>query len=134
MFLVLTLPDGSRIETCPDANLTEAANDSGSDDGDGNSSAGKKSLKVAVYPNPIPSGGAIKLKQVNLLDGEDEDNRYVKYSLFDTQGRLVLRGDASPLYEGQGIIMPQLPGIYHLLLESKTGKRWVVKVAVSDKR
>jgi hypothetical protein len=137
MFLVLSLPDGSLIETCPDANLIEAATDggeNGSDDSDGNSSASKKSVKVAVYPNPVPSGGTVKFKQVNLFDSEDEDNRYVKYSLFDTQGRLVLRGDASPLYEGQGLIMPQLPGIYHLLLESKAGKRWVVKVAVSDKR
>jgi hypothetical protein len=95
---------------------------------------GKKSLKMAVYPNPVPSGGTIKFKQVNMFDGEDKDNRYVKYSLYDTQGRLILIGDASPLYEGPGLIMPQTPGIYHLLLESMTGKRWVVKIAVSDKR
>jgi hypothetical protein len=137
MYLVLTLPDGSLISTCPDANLIEAANDggeSGSDEGDGKGSASKKSLKMAVYPNPVPSGGTIKLKQVNLFDGEDEDNRYLKYSLYDTQGRLILRGDASPLYEGQGLIMPHTSGIYHLLLESKTGKRWVVKIAVGDKK
>jgi hypothetical protein len=137
MFLVLTLPDGSLIETCPDANLIERVNDgdeSGSDDGDGNISVGTKSLKMAVYPNPVPSGSTIKIKQIDLLDGNGEDDRYVKYSLYDTQGRLILRGDASPLYEGQGLIMPQTPGIYHLLLESMTGKRWVMKIAVSDKR
>jgi hypothetical protein len=57
----------------------------------------------------------------------------VKYSLFSSQGSLILTGEASPLYEGQGLAMPLVPaGIYHLLLEGKSGKRWVAKVAVES--
>jgi hypothetical protein len=90
-------------------------------------------MKVAVYPNPVSAGGFIKLTQSGFADGEEEEERYVKYSLFGSQGSLVLRGDASPLYEGQGLAMPQVPaGIYHLLLEGKSGKRWVAKVAVEN--
>jgi hypothetical protein len=41
-----------------------------------------------------------------------------------------ITADASPLYGGRGVAMLQVPGIYHLLLEGKNGKRLVVKVAV----
>jgi hypothetical protein len=125
MFVKLTLLNGATLETCPDAN-TVAAGESGG--------AGKKSMKVAVYPNPVAAGGFIKLKQSGFADGEEEEEeRYVKYSLFSSQGSLILTGDASPLYEGQGLAMPQVPaGIYHLLLEGRNGKRWVAKVAVES--
>jgi hypothetical protein len=129
MFLVLTLTDGTTLETCPDANSVSAASD-----GSG-SGAGKKSMKVAVYPNPVSAGGVVKLKQSDFVGGEDEDEdeeRYVKYSLYSAQGSLVLRGDASVFYGGEGLIMPQTPGIYHLLLEGKNGQRQVVKVAVGE--
>jgi hypothetical protein len=125
LFVRLTLTNGAMIETCSGA---ESVDNSG--DGNSSSDEGKKITSIAVYPNPVPLGGTIKIKQDNLFDGEDEDSRFVKYSLFDSQGHLILHGDASPLYEGQGLAMPQTPGIYHLLLESKTGKKWVVKIAV----
>jgi hypothetical protein len=128
MFLVLTLSNGGALETCRDANRI-AANEDGGDVG----SASKKSNRVAIYPNPVPSGGIIKFKQSGLADGEEEEERYVKYSLFSSQGSLVLSsGDASLLYEGQGLAMPQAPGVYHLLLEGKNGKRLVAKVAVGE--
>jgi uncharacterized repeat protein (TIGR02543 family) len=128
MFVVLTLLNGATLETCPDVGISAASNGSGG-------SAGNKSMKVAVYPNPVSAGGFIKLKQSDFADGEEEEEeeRYVKYSLFSSQGSLILCGDASPLYEGQGLAMPLVPaGIYHLLLEGKSGKRWVAKVAVES--
>jgi hypothetical protein len=90
---------------------------------------------MAVYPNPVPSGGTIKLKQSDFADvGEDgEEDRCVKYSLYSTRGSLILIGDASPFCEGQGLTMPEVPGIYYLLLEGKNGKRWTVKIAVGEK-
>ncbi|MDR0687907.1 MAG: hypothetical protein LBF55_04365 [Prevotellaceae bacterium] len=133
MYLVLTLLNGATLKTCPDANSASA---SASDDGGGNAgNAGAKSSRVAIYPNPAPSGGIVKLRQSGFADGEEEEERYVKYSLFSSQGGLVLiGGDASPLYDGQGLAMPQAPGIYHLLLEGKNGKKWATKVAVGEKR
>jgi hypothetical protein len=131
MFLVLTLSDGTTLETCPDANSMPEISD-----GSGNGSAGKKSMKVAVYPNPVSAGGIVKLKQSGFVGGEDEDEeeeRYVKYSLYSSQGSLVLRGDASVFYVGEGLTMPPTPGIYHLLLEGKNGQRQVVKIAVGEK-
>jgi uncharacterized repeat protein (TIGR02543 family) len=127
MYLALTLLNGETLVTCPDANSV-APGESGS-----GGSAGKKSSRIAVYPNPVASGGFIKLKLSGSADGEEEEEeeRYVKYSLFGSQGSLILTGEASPLYEGQGLAMPFVPaGIYHLLLEGKSGKRWVAKVAV----
>jgi hypothetical protein len=136
MFLVLTLSNGAILETCPDAGFVAADESSGS--GGNAGSAGKKSSRIAVYPNPVASGSFIKLKQSD--DGEAaaaaaeaEEERYVKYSLFGSQGSLILCGDASPLYGGQGLAMPPVPaGIYHLLFEGKNGKRWVAKVAVEN--
>jgi hypothetical protein len=126
MYLVLTLSDGTTLKTCPDADSVES--------GGGNAgSAGKKSSRIAASPNPVTSGGFIKLKQSDFADGKEEEERYVKYSLFSSQGRLILCGEASPLYEGQGLAMPLVPaGIYHLLLEGKSGKRWVAKVAIEN--
>jgi hypothetical protein len=133
MRLWLTLSDGTTLETCPDANnnIPEASDGSGNGSG---GSAGNKSMKVAVYPNPVSAGGIVKLKQSDFAGGQDEEEeRYVKYSLYSSQGSLVLRGDASVLYGGEGLTMPQTPGIYHLLLEGKNGQRQVVKIAVGDK-
>ncbi|MDR0688399.1 MAG: hypothetical protein LBF55_06940 [Prevotellaceae bacterium] len=140
MFVWLTLLNDTTttLETCPDAspdvNTDTSSVAAGESGGDNAGSEGKKSMKVAVYPNPVAAGGFIKLKQSSFADdGEEEEERYVKYSLFSSQGSLILRGDASPLYEGQGLAMPQVPaGIYHLLLEGKNGKRWVAKVAVES--
>jgi hypothetical protein len=133
MYLVLTLSDGTLLETCPDAGGAVA--DEGSNGSVGTGSTGKKStsMDTYIYPNPVHSGGAIRLKQPALSGSDDGEERYVKYSLFDNQGSLVLRADASALYGGQGLIMPQASGIYYLLLEGKSGQRWVTKIAVGEK-
>jgi hypothetical protein len=129
MRLELTLLNGATLETCPDANTAAASESSG---GSGSGGSAGKSNRVTTYPNPVASGGFIKLRKSDFADGEEEEEeeRYVKYSLFSSQGSPALTGDASPLYEGQGIAMPYPPGIYYLLLEGKNGKRWVAKVAV----
>jgi hypothetical protein len=133
MYLVLTLPNGSLLETCPDANHIVAGDgDENGSDGEGIGSAGTKVTDMAIYPNPVPSGGHIKIKHTDLTDDEDENNHYEQYFLYDTQGHLIFTGDALPLYEGQDLTMPQTPGIYHLLLEGKNGKRWTVKIAVGE--
>jgi uncharacterized repeat protein (TIGR02543 family) len=128
MYLMLTLSDGSLLETCPDANQIAGNDDEYS--GKSRSNAGRQSSGMAVYPNPVRSGGVVKFRQDEFDNSEDK--RYVKYSLFDTQGCLILRGDTFALYEGQGLIMPSTPGVYHLLLEGEGGKWKVMKIAVGE--
>jgi hypothetical protein len=129
MYLVLYTTTGYRLETCPggadveaEAEATAYAKDSAGVSG------GKKSVSLSVYPNPVASGGTIRLKQLELLDSED--GLYATLYLFDAQGRLILTGSASTLRDG--LIMPETPGIYHLILEGKTDRK-VVKIAVGQK-
>jgi hypothetical protein len=118
MYVVLHTVGGELLETCPDANHTVY----------GGSGVSKLSADLSVYPNPVAAGGVIRLKQVELLDGEDE--LYTKLYLLNAQGRPTFAGDASVLRSG--LTMPEIPGVYHLVLEGKAGRK-VVKVAVGQR-
>jgi hypothetical protein len=69
------------------------------------------------------------IKEVEFFDNDDEF--YAKFYLLDAQGRPVFTGSASALRAG--LTMPETPGIYHLVLEGKAGRK-VVKVAVGQKK
>jgi hypothetical protein len=122
MRLTLQTTSGDIQETCPDDGSGAG---SGSNDGASSSNNSSKSAALSVYPNPVAAGGTIKLKQAELADGEDEP--YADFYLFDAQGRLTLAGSFSALRGG--LTMPVAPGIYHLVLEGKAGRK-VLKVAV----
>jgi hypothetical protein len=125
MYIDLTTTTGKRLTSCPavgGSNAVYAGDSAGAD-------VGKKSAEVSVYPNPVAAGGTIRLKQLELLDN-NEAELYATLYLFDAQGRLVLTDNASVLRNG--LTMPETPGIYHLILEGKAGRK-VVKVAVGQK-
>jgi hypothetical protein len=125
MYVVLrTAPDNIRLETCPAVSKDSIAyaNDSSSAGSD------KKAVELSVYPNPVAAGGTIKLKQAEFIDSEQEQP--ATFYLIDAQGRLVLTGSASALRDG--LTMPEAPGVYHLILEGKSGRK-VVKVAVGQR-
>jgi hypothetical protein len=124
MRVALTTVDGYRLETCPNANLAEYDAGSGSDIGGHSASIG-----LSVYPNPVPAGGLIRLKQVELLD--DEDKLYTRLYLFDDQGHPVFTGSASELRFG--LTMPEMPGVYHLVLEGKAGRKVLMVVVGQGK-
>ncbi|MDR1343534.1 MAG: hypothetical protein LBK18_09825 [Prevotellaceae bacterium] len=124
MYVVLRTASGERLETCPDASPA-AHGGSGSEAGD----SLKNSGGLSVYPNPVAAGGVIRLKQAALIG--DGDELYTRLYLLDAQGRPVLTGDASALRSG--LTMPEIPGIYHLVLEGKSGRK-VVKIAVGQRR
>jgi hypothetical protein len=123
MYIDLTTTTGDRLTSCPAVGGSNAVyvDSAGAD-------VSKKSAEVSVYPNPVAAGGTIRLKQLELLDGEEE--LYTTLYLFDAQGRLVLTDNASTLRDG--LTMPETPGIYHLILEGKAGRK-VVKVAVGQR-
>jgi hypothetical protein len=132
MRIPLYTDSGERFETCPDATHAEY-------DGSG-SAQGKRSIDdVAVYPNPVAPGGVIKLRQGTFADdnnddddgGGGEEEPYAALYLFDVQGRLVLTGSTSALRAG--LAMPETPGVYHLILKGKAGRK-VVKVAVGQSK
>lgn len=89
-------------------------------------------LQAVVYPDPVPMGGVVHLKQSALI-GEEVDTleeleeRYATFHLFDVQGKLVHEGKTADLE--QGLTMPDVPGVYYLALEGKAG-RMMVKIAV----
>jgi predicted alpha/beta-fold hydrolase len=122
MRVVLYSEAGNVFATCPGAGFAEYG---GSGEAGGSS---KNAAGVSVYPNPVAAGGLIRLKQEALLDGDDE--LYTRLYLLDAQGRPVLTADLSALRSG--LIMPELPGVYHLVLEGKAGKK-VVKIAVGQR-
>jgi hypothetical protein len=123
MYIRLLTTDNVRLETCPAVGKDPAY----VEDGD-IASDSKKSATVSIYPNPVAAGGVIRLKQTELVDNEQE--LYTTLYLFDAQGRLVLTDNASTLSDG--LTMPETPGIYHLVLEGKAGRK-VIKVAVGQK-
>ncbi|MDR1415870.1 MAG: YDG domain-containing protein, partial [Prevotellaceae bacterium] len=125
MYVKLITTDNILLETCPDVskNADKDTVAGGGDTGD------TRSVDLSVYPNPVATGGTIKLKQAELADGEDAP--YTAFYLFDAQGRLTLTGSFSALRGG--LTMPEAPGIYHLVLEGKAGRK-VVKVAVGQQK
>ncbi|MDR1022489.1 MAG: hypothetical protein LBL94_04350 [Prevotellaceae bacterium] len=58
------------------------------------------------------------------------DELHTRLYLFDAQGRTVFTGNVSALRSG--LTMPETPGAYHLVIESKAGRK-VAKVAVGQK-
>jgi hypothetical protein len=125
MYVEALTVGNDRIITCPAINRDSSA--AYAEDSVG-ANAGNKSVEASVYPNPVAAGGTIRLKQLELLDGEEE--LYATLYLFDAQGRLVLTDNASTLRSG--LTMPETPGVYHLVLEGKAGRK-VVRVAVGQK-
>jgi hypothetical protein len=124
MKLVLYTTDGKRVETCPDASVSVNGGSV-----NGSNSQSRQQSGLTVYPNPVSPGGIVKLRRDDFVDSE----KYImsaKFYLFDSQGRLIRTGSASALYGSEGLVMPETPGIYHLVLETTDGRRRNVKIAV----
>jgi hypothetical protein len=111
--VVLRETDGPWLATCP--YIPELA-------------AQADEARMAAYPNPVAAGGAIRLRESALADEELEE-RYATFYLFDVQGKLVNTGKASALRNG--LAMPELSGMYYLILEGKAGKMQL-KVVVGE--
>jgi hypothetical protein len=125
MYLILYTTEGVRVVTCPGAsNSTYISTPT-----PGGATFGQKSGEETVYPNPVSTGGSIHLKPKLLKDGEEE--RYTYFYLYNIQGTLMSSGSAAPLYQGEGLTMPDAPGIYHLILENESKKKWV-RIAVGN--
>ena len=110
LYVKLLDASGTWLETCPYSPPAAAA--------------APQALRMAVYPNPVSGGSAIHLKDVF---GDDPEERYEVFYLIDIQGKVIYAGETSELR--QGLTMPGVAGIYHLVLEGKAG-RTLIKVAV----
>ncbi|MDR1415862.1 MAG: T9SS type A sorting domain-containing protein, partial [Prevotellaceae bacterium] len=124
MRVTLRTVSGSYLKTCPDVGHSP----------DEGSVPDVHPAEVEVYPNPVAAGGIIKLKLNNPADGTSDKevvkSLYTTFYIFNTQGQLVLSGSASILSDG--LAMPEIPGIYHLILEGKAGKK-AIEVAVGQR-
>jgi hypothetical protein len=125
MYVVLYTTAGDSITTCPDA--TPSRGIAANADGKGDAEKGNY-----AYPNPVRSGGKIYLKQSIITEGDGTDKdkdkeRYSTYRLFNSMGRLVASGSASVLIGG--LTMPEVGGLYFLVLDGKAGRR-VFQIAV----
>jgi hypothetical protein len=121
MYVELYTTDNVRVKTCPAAGFSDidpVARGVGRPE--------SRTPVPKVYPNPVAPGGAIKLRQHDTAN--DGECPYTTLYLFNAQGRLVLTGSSSSLCDG--LTMPKTVGIYHLVLEDKSGRRQVVKVVV----
>jgi uncharacterized repeat protein (TIGR02543 family) len=85
--------------------------------------------QIAVYPNPVMGGGAIRIGEKLFTDSALEE-RYETFRLFDAQGALLLVGKTSELRTG--VSMPVNPGIYYLVLEGNAGQK-PLKVVVRQR-
>ncbi|MDR0414423.1 MAG: T9SS type A sorting domain-containing protein, partial [Prevotellaceae bacterium] len=121
MYLVLYTTDGDSVKTCVDVTHDKRYRDGGS-------AQGKLSPDPTIFPNPVLPGGTVKLRQSNLVD--DEEYLHATLYLFDARGQLIRMSSASALYNSNGLIMPEIPGVYHLVLESADGRRRSIKIAV----
>ncbi|MDR0712222.1 MAG: hypothetical protein LBF67_07770, partial [Prevotellaceae bacterium] len=119
MFIILYTTDGRTLETCPEARGSVA-------DSDGSDGVARSGADESVYPNPVPLGGMVYLRETALVD-ENQVERYETYRLFGSQGRLVSSGKASALLSG--LTMPDTPATYYLILEGKAGRR-AMQIAV----
>jgi hypothetical protein len=119
MRVTLRTASGDYLKTCPDVSHSS---DKGSATGE---------PLVEVYPNPVALGGIIKIKQNNPSGGNNGEAEiellYATFYIFDTQGHLIRFGNVSSLNEG--LTAPEAPGIYHLILEGKAGKK-AIEIAV----
>jgi uncharacterized repeat protein (TIGR02543 family) len=117
IFAKLQDTSGTWISTCPYIpNVSGAPN---------------KATHMAVYPNPVPVGGVVHLKE-NLLIGDELgelEARYATFRLISVQGTVVRSGNVSELK--QEFTVPDTPGIYHLVLEGKAGNAQL-KIAVGQ--
>jgi hypothetical protein len=116
--------DGMHIETCRGSVGSVGSVAPGSDSAAVSQSSSLGALPV--YPNPVPAGGMVRLKQVEPIDGA----AYARLYLLDVQGRVVFSGSASALRGG--VTMPETSGVYHLVLEGNAGRK-VAKIAVGQK-
>jgi uncharacterized repeat protein (TIGR02543 family) len=88
-------------------------------------SAPEEDAHGLVYPNPVAVGGTVKLKEDMLVGGIEE--HYSTYHLVDVYGQTLSSGNAAVLT--QGLTMPNMPGVYYLILDGKAGRKQV-KIAV----
>jgi uncharacterized repeat protein (TIGR02543 family) len=114
MRILLQAVDNTWLTSCPnDPMLANAAGEA---------------LQLAVFPNPVAAGKAIRLKEGWLTD-EKQEQRYETFHLYNAQGQLVVSGSASTLESG--LTMPKQPGMYYLIFDGKTEKT-VVRIAVVE--
>ena len=85
--------------------------------------------QLAVYPNPVAGGVAVRLKETSFADGAPEE-QYPTLYLIDVQGKVVYTGKTADLL-GKGVTFAVPPGVYHLVLEGKAGKK-LLKIAVGE--
>jgi uncharacterized repeat protein (TIGR02543 family) len=90
--------------------------------------ASDETLRAAVYPNPVTAGGVIYLKESFFIGAKLKEN-YANFLLLNVQGGVVKTGKTVELR--QGLIMPTIPGMYHLILEGAAG-RIQLKIAVGS--
>ena len=92
-------------------------------------SAATKERRIEVFPNPVASGRAIRLKEDFFADVSLEE-QYEAFSLIDLQGKVRYTGKTAELM--QGLIVPDIPaGLYYLMLEGKAGRE-AVQIAVMN--
>jgi hypothetical protein len=117
IYVVLYAVGGDTLRTCPDVVGGSGAGSNGS---------AMSSVNESVYPNPVPVGGMVYLREATPVD-ENLEARYETYRLFGSQGKLASSGKASALLSG--LTMPDTPGTYYLILEGKAGRR-AMQIAV----
>jgi uncharacterized repeat protein (TIGR02543 family) len=104
---------GAWLETCPyKPDATDAMN---------------RGKDVPIYPNPVHAGQMISIQDGSLVDA-DEREIYATYRLIDNHGNLLGSGNASDLYVG--VVMPNTPGTYYLILRGKAGRKSLKIVVV----
>ena len=89
------------------------------------SSEWSQEMGMPVYPNPVVAGSAVHLQESFLIAAEE--NGYTDFYLVDVQGAIIRTGKVADLH--QGLTMPGIPGIYHLVVEGKAGRKQF-KIAV----
>jgi uncharacterized repeat protein (TIGR02543 family) len=83
--------------------------------------------RASVYPNPVSGGGVIHLTEEFFAD-QELAARYATYTLYDVNNTRLGVGSTEKLREG--LRMPNLPGVYLLVLKDASGSTITVKVAV----
>jgi uncharacterized repeat protein (TIGR02543 family) len=81
-------------------------------------------LRVSIYPNPVAPGGVIHLNdeawRATALSESTLAEQYPTFHLFDVMGSLKRAGKTVELHDG--LTMPEIIGVYYLILEGATGR------------
>jgi uncharacterized repeat protein (TIGR02543 family) len=87
-------------------------------------SGASTAVHTSVYPNPVAAGAVVHLRvaagHTAPLPDDHLTAQYDAYRLLDVQGTLQRAGSAAELQKG--LRMPNLSGMYFLLLEGAAGK------------